>query len=592
MGYKIHFEAISAAQQSTQTTISAWGDGMTSIQTALSALIGDSRLQGQTASSIKSYLSEVHGTLLQTLQSLMNDYSASLLLYKDGYYQIDSNSHAQLPGHVFKTLQSELRLSQAHLKDQLELLQNARAKVSDLVHYSGVSHAKTVVDYSELITDINRLDEAIIQYESNHASQDLAAFKELLASTRALIAEYSSKPKRAGSYQVGDIGQLNTIKRFATAYQGVARHLETNAKRLQAAQERDQARFEAVAAEDRAGQGWVDLALSLVTIAVGVAAIVMTAGAATPLVVGACVVGSCTVAYGASNLYEAGHNIYLGSVGDGVTVATNPLRDTLFMGNDRLYHQVGGLFTTASAALIPIGQTKSVAKGLTEFTIGEVGGFIGGQASYHGTKLLGGSEQDAQRATLVGNILGGLAASSAARRFSLNEPIAARVTKPAKITLSEKVLDTKVRFDEPSIVAYAESMSKNYTKADVAKLTELTIHNAKSKTALLGYYEANSVTSYEQIAHQNKLTYFDAGSDGWNAMSKVDRKLAPRVNKEFLVQQTKEGKDFILSSNPYKARQYFIDSMGKGESFMNEMNFLRDSGYKFEKYGKFWRAYK
>ncbi|HEL0720408.1 LXG domain-containing protein [Streptococcus equi subsp. zooepidemicus] len=421
MSYSIKFDEISAAQQSTQTTISAWGDGMTSIQTALSALIGDSRLQGQTVSSIKSYLSEVHGTLLQTLQSLMNDYSASLLLYKDGYYQIDSNSHAQLPGQVFKTLQSELRLSQAHLKDQLELLQNARAKVSDLVHYSGVSHAKTVVDYSELITDINRLDEAIIQYESNHARQDLAAFKELLASTRALIAEYSSKPKRAGSYQVGDIGQLNTIKRFATAYQGVARHLETNAKRLQAAQERDQARFEAVAAEDRASQGWMDLALSLVTIAVGVAAIVMTAGAATPLVVGAFVAGSGTVAYGASNLYEAGHNIYLGSVGDGLTVATNPLRDTLFMGNDRLYHQIGGLFTTASAALIPIGQTKSVAKGLTEFTIGEVGGFIGGQAIYHGTKLLGGSEQDAQRATLVGNILGGLAASSTARRFSLNE---------------------------------------------------------------------------------------------------------------------------------------------------------------------------
>nr|WP_231146183.1 hypothetical protein [Streptococcus equi] len=49
----------------------------------------------------------------------------------------------------------------------------------------------------------------------------------------------------------------------------------------------------------------MDLALSLVTIAVGVAAIVMTAGAATPLVVGAFVVGSGAVAYGASNLYEA-----------------------------------------------------------------------------------------------------------------------------------------------------------------------------------------------------------------------------------------------------------------------------------------------
>ncbi|HEL0145084.1 membrane protein [Streptococcus equi subsp. zooepidemicus Sz35] len=48
MSYSIKFDEISAAQQSTQTTISAWGDGMTSIQTAMSALIGDSRLQGQT----------------------------------------------------------------------------------------------------------------------------------------------------------------------------------------------------------------------------------------------------------------------------------------------------------------------------------------------------------------------------------------------------------------------------------------------------------------------------------------------------------------------------------------------------------------
>lgn len=74
-----------------------------------------------------------------------------------------------------------------------------------------------------------------------------------------------------------------------------------------------------------------------------------------------------------------------------------------------------------SAVMIPIGQTQSVSKGLTEYAIGEVGGFVGGQAGYQGTKLLGGSEADAQRANLVGIILGGYAASSAASRFSLKE---------------------------------------------------------------------------------------------------------------------------------------------------------------------------
>ncbi|HEL2031963.1 TPA: hypothetical protein U1164_001960 [Streptococcus suis] len=206
-------------------------------------------------------------------------------------------------------------------------------------------------------------------------------------------------------------------------------HLTNNAERLQAAQERDQARFEALAAEERSKQGWIDLALGAVTIAVGLAAIVATAGAATPLVVSAGIVaGTGTVAYGASNVAEAGQDIYLGYKGDGKTLAINPIRDTLFMGNDKLYHQVGGLFTTTSAVMIPIGQTQSVTKGLTEFAIGEVGGFVGGQAGYYGTKLLGGSEADAERATFVGSILGGFAASSAASKFSLNDVGKTKVT--------------------------------------------------------------------------------------------------------------------------------------------------------------------
>ncbi|MFH0385567.1 T7SS effector LXG polymorphic toxin, partial [Streptococcus sp. A18] len=424
MGYKIKFDDITSLQISTQTTIGSWGESVSSLNTAMSGFINDPNLQGQAVTSIRTYLSEVHGTFLQTLINLMNDYSASLLLYKDGYYNIDSNNHAELPENTFTTLQSDLKTSRDHLKSQIELLNTARSKISDLVSYSGSSHNKTIQHYNFIINDIKTLDESIKQYESNHASHDLSAFKELLASTKALLAEYSNRPRVVATYQSGDIGRLTNIERFATAYQAVANHLSNNAERLQAAQERDQARFEALAAEERSKQGWIDLALGAVTIAVGLAAIVATAGAATPLVVGAGVVaGTGTIAYGASNVAEAGQDIYLGYKGDGKTLAINPIRDTLFMGNDKLYHQVGGLFTTTSAVMIPIGQTQSVTKGLAEFAIGEVGGFVGGQAGYYGTKLLGGSEADAERATFVGSILGGFAASSVASKFSLNKPI-------------------------------------------------------------------------------------------------------------------------------------------------------------------------
>ena len=371
---------------------------------------------------MRRYLVEVHGTLLQTLVNLMNDYSTNLLLYKDGYYQIDSSNHAKLPGQVFTTLHSDLKSSRDNLKSEIELLNTTKDKISDLVSYSGSSHTSTVMNYNFLMNQVKNLDNSIIQYESNHASQDLVAFKELLSATKALIAEHAGKTRTVGTYQSGDFAKLQSVQRFAIAYQQASKQMESRVERVQAAQERDKARFEALAAEDRAKNGWKDLAIGVVTVAIGALAIWATMGAATPLVVGAgLTAGIGTAAYGASNAGEGIHNIQLGNAGDIHTKSYNRIRDTLFMGNDKLYHQVGGIFVTASSIMIPIGQTQSVVKGLTQFAIGEAGAYTAGQVAYHGTKLLGGSEEDAQTANFIGNILGGYAVSSAASKFSLNK---------------------------------------------------------------------------------------------------------------------------------------------------------------------------
>ena len=268
------------------------------------------------------------------------------------------------------------------------------------------------------MNQLKNLDTSITQYESNHASQDLVAFKELLSATKALVAEHAGKTRTVGTYQSGDFAKLQSVQRFAIAYKQATQQMESRVERVQAAQERDKVRFEALARSDK---GWKDMAVSALTIIVGVTAIVVTLGSATPLVVAGGIVGLGTTAYGASNMYEADQDIKLGNAGDIQTKAGNPIRDTLFMGNDKLYHDVGNIFVTASAIMIPIGQTQSVVKGLTQFAIGEAGAYTAGQVAYHGTKLLGGSEEDAQTANFIGNIVGGYVTSSAASKFSLNK---------------------------------------------------------------------------------------------------------------------------------------------------------------------------
>ncbi|MFS9304545.1 T7SS effector LXG polymorphic toxin [Streptococcus mitis] len=450
MSYKIKFDDITSVQVESQKTMNAWEEAIANLNKAMSDFINNQNLQGQAISSMRRYLVEVHGTLLQTLVNLMNDYSTNLLLYKDGYYQIDGDLHTKLPSKVFTNLHSALKSSRDDLKSEIEVLNTTKDKISDLVSYEGSSHTSTVMNYNFLMNQLKNLDTSITQYESNHASQDLVAFKELLAATKALVAEHAGKTRTVGTYQSGDFAKLKSVQRFAIAYKQATQQMESRVERVQAAQERDKVRFEALARSDK---GWKDMAVSALTIIVGVTAIVVTLGSATPLVVAGGIVGLGTTAYGASNMYEADQDIKLGNAGDIQTKAGNPIRDTLFMGNDKLYHDVGNIFVTASAIMIPIGQTQSVVKGLTQFAIGEAGAYTAGQVAYHGTKLLGGSEEDAQTANFIGNLVGGYAVSSATSKFSLNKVKDAFSTNTKKYTLNSDRLSNLELYTSPEIKA-------------------------------------------------------------------------------------------------------------------------------------------
>lgn len=422
MSYHVKFNDITSMHIQTNQTIQQWGESLKQLQKSIASLANQSELQGKAMTSSQTYMREVHGTLLQTFLQLMNDYSTSLLLYKDGYYQIDTHNHAELPEDVYKGLHSDLGKSKQRFEQQLEQLTAAKLRVAGLVNYQGSSHTKTKFTYEKLMKDIKHLDESITQYEEMHARQDLQAFKELLAATKSLLAEHSSRDRSLGSYQAGDFRQLPSMNRFMLAVQQSAIYLNNHMPQIQAAQEREQLRVESIYAEERGKQGSMNLVFGVLTLIAGASALALSGGTMLPIVTSAFKYGAMAMfMYGASNSIEAVQNIYYGLSGDGKSFAMNPIRDTLFLGNGELYHSLGQIFSLTTGVFIPIAQTQSIAQGISQFFWGTVGSIATGQAAYHGTKLLGGSEETAQLMNLLGNFVGGYAASKAASKFSLNK---------------------------------------------------------------------------------------------------------------------------------------------------------------------------
>ena len=509
--YQVKFNDITSIHGQTNQTIQQWGESLKKLQESIATFANQSELQGKAMTSAKSYMTEVHGTFIQTLTLLMNEYIASFLLYKDGYYQIDTHNHAELPEDVYKGLHSDLGKSKQRFEQQLEQLTTAKLRVAGLVNYQGTSHTKTKFTYEKLMKDIKHLDESITQYEEMHARQDLQTFKELLAATKSLLAEHSSRDRSMGSYQVGDFRQLPSMNRFMLAAQQSAIYLNDHMPQIQEAGDREQLRVESIYAEERGKQGAMNLVFSVLTMVASASALVISGGTMWPIVVSAFKHAAlATLMFGAAKSVEAGQNIYYGLSGDGKSFAMNPIRDTIFLGKGEIYNTVESVLTLTTGAYLPIAQTKSIAQGLWQFAWGYVGGLATGQAAYHGTKLLGGSEETAQLMNLFGNLVGAYSASKAVENFSLNGKTVPKV---------ESALEMKNRVMEnikASKTARESSKFDNYLRQEYAQQGKYFAERIIWKNGKYAYLSNDIDPATGQLTPVRYRSYLkDDGSINW-----------------------------------------------------------------------------
>ena len=114
------------------------------------------------------------------------------------------------------------------------------------------------------------------------------------------------------------------------------------------------------AAEERETQGVWKTVAGVVLVGVGVACIIATAGAASPIVAAVGVaMGTGMTIYGVADSAEGAQDIYYGSTGDIDSTAVNGIKDDLFQGNEDAYYLTENAFAFAASAMIPIGQAST-----------------------------------------------------------------------------------------------------------------------------------------------------------------------------------------------------------------------------------------
>ena len=313
---------------------------------------------GKTGDAVKSYLGEAHITILSgikvTAQTLLDNMAA----YKDGYRAIDSSTNFKLDEEAIQEFRKKLASNYEDTDEYTGEIRSALSEVSDISDV-GMPDINGVFDiHEQMDSDLIKLVSNVNSYERENVVRLENSVELLLENLQSCLSKIGLSQGAIESYETGsfitgkDAGALNTgIKIFGDLH-------EKNKEVYDEIYETEQKIKDE--AEKRKTQGIWRTVGGAVLIATGAACIVLTGGAATPVVADVAVaVGSGTAVFGAADAIEGTQDIYYGSTGDIDSTAVNGIKDDLFQGNEDAYYLTENAFAFAASAMIPIGQAST-----------------------------------------------------------------------------------------------------------------------------------------------------------------------------------------------------------------------------------------
>ena len=366
MGYKIKYEDMYSLLWDFKRDMDHLKDTVDNYKSALDSYLNTSAMSGETADAVYSYFQEVHYVFLDSIKQIAQAFLDNFAGYKCGYYSIDLSTKFVLD-------EEGIEATKDKLADIYEIFTDESAKVnsaiSDIDSIDGVEHYDAPGDqgiptsHDNLNTKLIEFDTTISDFESTTVTSIDNSIETLMAlfikSLESLFVPSQVEPNR---YVSGSFGENPYAAAEIYMNEILQQNHDSNVEILDAIWEQETDLHEM--AEERKVQGIWKAIGGGALIVVGVVCIVGSAGAATPVVVGAWAAGGGTIAFGTADLIEGGQDIYHGSTGDLDTKSFNWIRDTVFDGNQKAYDITEEIFSFAAGAMCPIG-AASKAKTLT-----------------------------------------------------------------------------------------------------------------------------------------------------------------------------------------------------------------------------------
>ena len=357
-GFQINYTDIYDLFWEYKTNLENLMNKIDTCENCINFFIKNAVFTGETGDAVKSYLTDVHITMLSSIRVTAQNLLDNMTLYKAGYYDIDNSTNFKLSEEAIRAFRTKLSTNYSDTESYTGKIQGAVSGISDI---SGVGTPSTngVLElHEQLDQELLNLITEVQSHESSTVTALENSVELLLSSLNTCIAKIGLNTAAIASYESNSFYTDKDVYALANISELFYQQHEDNKDVYDAICEAEQNQKDA--AEERETQGVWKTVAGVVLVGVGVACIIATAGAASPIVAAVGVaMGTGMTIYGVADSAEGAQDIYYGSIGDIDSTAVNDLKYAVFQGNEEAYYLTESVFAFAASAMIPIGQAAS-----------------------------------------------------------------------------------------------------------------------------------------------------------------------------------------------------------------------------------------
>ena len=360
-GFQINYTDIYDLFWEYKTNIENLMNKIDTCENCINFFIKNAVFTGKTGDAVKSYLTDVHITMLSSIRVTAQNLLDNMTLYKAGYYDIDNSTNFKLSEEAIRAFRTKLSTNYSDTESYTGKIQEAVSGISDISDVSTPGSNGVLELHEQLDQELLNL----ITEVQNHESSTVTALENsvdlLLSRLNTCIAKIGLNRAAIASYESNSFYTDKDVYALANISELFYQQHEDNKEVYDAICEAEQNLKDA--AEERETQGVWKTVAGVGLLVVGGVCIVASWGAATPVVAAAeGIVGTGTTIFGVADSAEGAQDIYYGSIGDIDSTAVNDLKDVVFQGNEEAYYLTESVFAFAASAMIPIGQAASAGK--------------------------------------------------------------------------------------------------------------------------------------------------------------------------------------------------------------------------------------